>query len=263
MPKSERLIRRALAIDEKSYGPRHPRVALRLNNLAQLLHLTNRAAEAEPLYRRAILYWRSRSALVTLMSQPASTTWQSFFAKQTGRWRPNRFTGGHLQSMKQASVRNHPNVSRDLNNLALLYDNLGRLDEAEALYRRALAIAEKSLGPDHPDIANRLINLGSLLRDMNRRSEAEPLLRRALKIDEKSFGPVHPNVARDLDSLAGLLEADGFVEAELLYGRAIAIEEASFGPDHPNVAKEANNMAVLPGHANRPAEAEPFFRRRA
>jgi tetratricopeptide (TPR) repeat protein len=51
---AEPLYRRALAIDEKSYGPDHPDVATDLNNLAGLLRATNRLAEAEPLYRRAI-----------------------------------------------------------------------------------------------------------------------------------------------------------------------------------------------------------------
>ena len=47
-------MRRALAIDEQSYGTEHPNVAIRLNNLAQLLQATNRLAEAEPLMRRVI-----------------------------------------------------------------------------------------------------------------------------------------------------------------------------------------------------------------
>jgi hypothetical protein len=49
------LIRRALAIDEQSFGPDHPKVAIRLKNLAQLLQATNRLAEAEPLMRRAVV----------------------------------------------------------------------------------------------------------------------------------------------------------------------------------------------------------------
>ena len=51
---AEPLYRRALAIDEQSYGPDHPNVASDLNNLAQLLQATNRLAEAEPLMRRAL-----------------------------------------------------------------------------------------------------------------------------------------------------------------------------------------------------------------
>ena len=61
--------------------------------------------------------------------------------------------------------------------------------------RRALAIDEKSYGPDHPNVAIRLNNLARLLQATNRLAEAEPLMRRALAIDEKSYGPDHPNVA--------------------------------------------------------------------
>jgi hypothetical protein len=47
-------MQRALTIDEQSFGPTHPKVAIRLNNLAQLLQATNRLTEAEPLMRRAV-----------------------------------------------------------------------------------------------------------------------------------------------------------------------------------------------------------------
>lgn len=36
-------------------GTEHPKVAIRLNNLAQLLQDTNRLAEAEPLRRRVLV----------------------------------------------------------------------------------------------------------------------------------------------------------------------------------------------------------------
>jgi tetratricopeptide (TPR) repeat protein len=47
-------MRRALEITEKSFGPDHPTVAIRLSNLASLLYTTNRLTEAEPLIRRAL-----------------------------------------------------------------------------------------------------------------------------------------------------------------------------------------------------------------
>ena len=54
LAEAEPLMRRALAIDEASYGPEHPDVARDLNNLAQLLQSRNRLAEAESLMRRAL-----------------------------------------------------------------------------------------------------------------------------------------------------------------------------------------------------------------
>ena len=47
-------MRRALEIDLASFGENHPNVAIRLNNLGQLLQATNRIEEAEPLMRRAL-----------------------------------------------------------------------------------------------------------------------------------------------------------------------------------------------------------------
>ena len=50
-------------------------------------------------------------------------------------------------------------MATSLNNLAVLYDNQGQYAQAEPLYKRALAIAEKALGPDHPLVATNLNNL--------------------------------------------------------------------------------------------------------
>jgi tetratricopeptide (TPR) repeat protein len=104
-----------------------------------------------------------------------------------------------------ARVRDHtlePKATRMMNQLALWLHNRAEYGEAETLYRRALAIDGKSLGPFHPDIATRLNNLASLLQDTDRLAEAEPFYRRALAIDEKALGPTHPGVATDLNNLA-------------------------------------------------------------
>ncbi|MGH8521729.1 MAG: tetratricopeptide repeat protein, partial [Gammaproteobacteria bacterium] len=100
----------------------------------------------------------------------------------------------------------HPEVATDLNNLAQLLQDTHRLEEAEPLMRRALAILEKILGAEHPSVATALNNLATLLQNTYRLEEAEPLMRRALAIDEQSYGPEHPKVAIRLNNLAGLLQ---------------------------------------------------------
>ena len=57
-------MRRALGIDEASFGSDHPKVAIRLNNLAQLLQATNRLDEAEPLMRRALAIFCALEAAI-------------------------------------------------------------------------------------------------------------------------------------------------------------------------------------------------------
>src|SRR5262245_59660926 len=44
----------------------------------------------------------------------------------------------------------HPDLANTLNNLAVLAEKAARLDDAERLYRRAVAIASASLPPDDP-----------------------------------------------------------------------------------------------------------------
>jgi tetratricopeptide (TPR) repeat protein len=136
------------------------------------------------------------------------------------------------------------------------------LDGAELLFRRALAIDEKALGPDHPDVATDLNNLAALLHTKGDYVGAEALYRRALAIAEKTLGPDHPDVARDLNNLAALLKARGdYVDAEPLYRRALASDEKTLGPDHPDVATDLNNLAALLYAKGDYAGAEPLFRR--
>jgi len=54
-------------------------------------------------------------------------------------------------------------MAKSINNLALLPDETGDYARAEQLYRRALAIDEKALGPDHPMTKQINLNLQDLI----------------------------------------------------------------------------------------------------
>jgi tetratricopeptide (TPR) repeat protein len=167
-----------------------------------------------------------------------------------------------VQEAEKELGANDPAVAGLLNRQAILLQVIARYEDAEPLYRRALAIDEASYGNDHPDVAGDLNNLAQLLQATNRLAEAEPLMRRALAIDEASYGNDHPDVAGDLNNLAQLLQATNrLAEAEPLMRRALAIDEASYGNDHPDVATDLNNLAQLLKATNRLAEAEPLMRR--
>ena len=86
----------------------------------------------------------------------------------------------------------HPDVATSLNNLALLYRSQGRYEEAEPLYRDALAMSKRLLGEAHPDVASSLFNLGALRYKQGRYSEALALLLLAQPIYLSQLGPDHP-----------------------------------------------------------------------
>jgi tetratricopeptide (TPR) repeat protein len=259
---AEPLMRRALAIDEKSYDSEHPNVARDLNNLAVLLLATNRLDEAEPLMRRALAideksYGAEHSTVATHLNNLAQ------LLQATNRLNEAEPLMRRALAIDEKNYGGeHPNVARNLNNLALLLKATNRLDEAEPLMRRALAIDEKNYGAEHPNVARDLNNLALLLQATNRLNEAEPLMRRALAIDEKSYDPEHPNVATHLSNLAQLLQATNRPnEAEPLMRRALAIDEKNYDPEHPNMATPLNNLAQLLQDTNRLNEAEPLMRR--
>ncbi len=76
-------------------------------------------------------------------------------------------------------------MATSLNNLANLYKDQGYYAEAELLYKRALAIVEKALGPEHPHVATSLENYSALLRQTARADEAERMEARAITIRAK------------------------------------------------------------------------------
>ncbi len=57
-----------------------------------------------------------------------------------------------------------------------------RYDEAEPLFQRAIAMTEKTLGPDHPQVARTLAGYAALLRATKRKGEAAKLEQRAKAI---------------------------------------------------------------------------------
>jgi len=71
----------------------------------------------------------------------------------------------------------------------------GQYDRAVVVARKALAVAEKTLGPHHLSVAKSLNNLGVLYAVQGQYAQAEPPYNRALAIREKALGPDHPDVA--------------------------------------------------------------------
>ncbi len=143
-----------------------------------------------------------------------------------------------------------------------MYADTGRYAEADPLYKQALSIFEKALGPDHPDTGTALSNLALVYADTGRYAEADPLYKQALSIFEKALGSDHPDTGTALSNLAALYAATGrYAEAEPLYKQALSIFEKILGPDHSDTGTFLNNLALLYARTGRYAEAEPLYKR--
>jgi tetratricopeptide (TPR) repeat protein len=259
--RAERLLRRALGIDEAAPGADPADVVSDLNDLALLLTDTAQFAAAEPFANRALetarsLYGENHPKIVAPLNNLA------LLLKATDRLaEAEPLLRQALGVIEARDGPNAPEVATVLSNLAGLLEDTGRPDEAEPLLRRALAIFEASGGPDHPAVGTCLNNLAMLLRSTERLAEAESLLRRALAIDVASYGTEHPKVATDFGNLGSLLrDTDRLAEAEPLLVHALAIDRASYGYNHPKVAADLTAYAMLLEQTDRPADAELLMR---
>lgn len=237
-------------------------LAAALTNLGQVLASLGRDAEAEPIYKRAILLYEGALGLDSAEIAPALNNLAALYQRQQRYAEAEPLFTRALAIREKALGPGHPDVGQALNNLATLYERQDRHGQAEPLFKRALAIYRKAAGNDSAPVATLLNNLGQLTKSDGRFDEAEPLVRQSLAIREKLLGADHPDVARSLNNLADLAQRrQRFGEAEPLFVRALSIRERALGPDHPDAVTALNNLAGLYQAAGRIPDALPLVER--
>lgn len=96
-----------------------------------------------------------------------------------------------LEIREKVLGKDHPDVAKQLNNLALLCQNQGKYEEVEMYYQRALEIYETKLGPDDPNVAKTKNNLASCYLKQGKYPEAEILYKQVLtRAHEREFGAI-------------------------------------------------------------------------
>ena len=136
---AEPLMKRALAIKEKTLGADHPEVALCLNNLGELYRMEGRYAEAEPLLVRA-LESREKSLGATHPSVAQSLNSLGALFEGQGRYAEAEPYYARALTIRENTLGpDHPDLAQSLNNLAVLYHEEG--DDARAVTASAQAAA--------------------------------------------------------------------------------------------------------------------------
>ena len=153
------------------------------------------------------------------------------------------FSGGPSPELELSGDQR--NLGTVLSNYAGFLQDRLRVDEAVALHRRSLALAEKPPGAeDNLDLIGPLNNLATALEGKKDYAEAEQLLRRSLRIAETALGPDHPRVATRLSNLGRVLVRDNrATEAIPLLQRALAIVEKSLPADHTDLTGPLSGLA--------------------
>jgi tetratricopeptide (TPR) repeat protein len=300
---AERACRHALGGYEALGGPRHPDVAGALVELGLILEARDRPREAARCHRRALdlIPAATRDADLARLGLRARVALAGIDRTLGAYDDAGRAYAAALRDARRRFGPRDPLVAGILNNLGVLRKAEGRYDEAEAMYRRAVARLDPR---DRASRATLAHNLGGIEHARGRFARAEPHARRAVELRKALHGPGHPAVAADQVALAAILDGRGrFTEAARIYRRALtvlrrrlgarclevglalaglgaaeqqrgrlgtarraylealAIQETLLGGRHVDVAMTVNNLAVLERDDGNLDRAEALFRR--
>ncbi|MDP9200825.1 MAG: tetratricopeptide repeat protein [Gemmatimonadota bacterium] len=154
-----------------------------------------------------------------------------------------------------------PEHTSALLKMGALKQEAGDYSEAEELFRRALEIGERALGPDHPALVAALTSLAAARIMCGKSETAEPLVARALSISENRLGEQDSDLVILLNDLARLcLKQSAHGVAEPLLLRLLAMKRTK-GDDHPEVATVLASLASVRQALGRHESAEQLWRR--
>ena len=235
---AETLHDRVLAIYQRTLGAAHPLTATGWSNLGNVRYLQGKFSEAETAHHRAL---DIREKILGASHPDTATSLNNLANVLFEQGKDERSSGAEQRAKASAGER------------------VQAISEVEGLYRRALAIQERSLGGEHPQLANTLNNLAAMLDQQGKFTESEPLQRRALAILEKSLGPLHPDTAATLTTLAVSLDRQGkIVESEKTYLRAV---ETSRNAGNPRtLLLNSSRLGFALAKRGRYREALPYYR---
>lgn len=146
--------------------------------------------------------------------------------------------------------------------LAMVWAEYLSGEEELLLFREALAIREKELGPDHPKVADTLNAMGLSLYDSDDRSAAELMLKRALEIRELSLEPNHIDTGETLRNLGLVALQDGrYAQSETYARRALKMAEDGGYVETQHTSRIMNNLAMTLQNQGKGPETIAMFRR--
>ncbi len=139
--------------------------------------------------------------------------------------------------------------------------NLGALDKAEPVLRKALGLRRRLHGEEHAAVAFTLHKLGELEFERARYPAALALAEEGLAMRRRLLPATDPALAESLDLLALLKRQAGDLQlAAELHQQALAIQVAAHGEMHPAVAESWNYIGIVRRWSDDYAGAEAAYR---
>ncbi len=136
----------------------------------------------------------------------------------------------------------------------------GEYEDAERVFREALALRRRTLRAAHPEVVVNLANIATTESNRGRYAAAEKHMREAIELLRSQHGDGHHHIAILQHNLAGFVSAQGRPdEAEDLIRTSIATTTERLGASHPNVGKAwgaLGKILIRKGQVDQSVEAQ-------
>ncbi len=138
----------------------------------------------------------------------------------------------------------HSETLESCQNLAMVYQDEGRLDRAIPLLELTLERRRATLGDDHVNTIESMNDLAVAYWEADRAAEAIPLYEAALARARTRLGPDHLHTLTIMDNLAVALTAAHHPDRAIpLHEAALAGLRVKLGDDHPTTMVAISNLA--------------------
>jgi tetratricopeptide (TPR) repeat protein len=226
-----------------AFGMRHAETATCLRNLAVCHTRLRKFPEAEPLYLQAVsiqeqIYGPKDPHTLETMGELAE------HYERAGEFRKAEELLKRVLAVQDRWGTGHVARLRSLERLGVVYTDMERFEEAEALLKTALDLLEKSNGEKFVRNAKCIEELARVKQGMGNFSEAETFYLRALAMVEKGFGPKKVETAAFVNNLGTLYSAMGqYEKAQAHFRRALEVLRKAYGPEDPDAKICLHNLA--------------------
>ena len=133
-----------------------------------------------------------------------------------------------------------------LNQLGVVYDDMGEYSKALSSYEQSLEIKKVSLPANHPSLATSYNNIGLVYDNMGEYSKALSYYEKDLEISKQVLPPNHPSLATSYNNIGMVYNNMGeYSKALSSYERSLEIRKVSLPPNHPSLATSYNNIGMV------------------
>jgi tetratricopeptide (TPR) repeat protein len=236
----------ALALAEKQ-GPAGPHLGESLNFLGIFNFERGDFKEAELLFRRAVSVRERAFGEDNESVTQSLTNLAEVYCAQDRETDALQLLDRVLSIMNtNAAEQDTIELATNLNDLGTFYQRLGRFEDAEALYQRALTIHENCDRSHQAGLTTTLRNLVDLYCSQGRYGDAAPLVEEIVLIDESNTTTAPDEFGNDLYVLGvSLFKRGRFEESLTNFSRSLEMFEEIHGPDHPDLIEGMMNYASM------------------